>query len=175
MTLTKLLAGTLALVLVAGMTSPAFAGMTGASIEITKTTIGGDGEFLFDIEPKITTSGNCSITTQGGTGTCTIMIVGPAQYTITEISPLGWSPVSAICDDDIDPGPGVTIDFPSPDIKFCEFVNEIDVKVAGELLPLNTSALMIAGLSTSAVWMVPAIAGLAGAGVYLVKFRANKE
>jgi len=44
-------------------------------------------------------------------------------------------------------------------------------QVAGELLPLNTSALMIAGLSTSAVWMIPAVAGLAGVGVYLVKFR----
>jgi len=43
--------------------------------------------------------------------------------------------------------------------------------VAGELLPLNTSALMIAGLTSSAVWMVPTILGLAGVGVYLVKFR----
>ncbi len=45
------------------------------------------------------------------------------------------------------------------------------VQVAGELLPLDTSALMIAGLSTIAVWMIPAVAGLAGVGVYLVKFR----
>ncbi len=47
--------------------------------------------------------------------------------------------------------------------------------VAGELLPLDTSALMIAGLSTSAVWMIPTVLGLAGAGVYLVKFRANRD
>ena len=43
--------------------------------------------------------------------------------------------------------------------------------VAGELLPLDTSALMIAGLTSSAVWMIPAVAGIAGVGVYLVKFR----
>ena len=36
-------------------------------------------------------------------------------------------------------------------------------------------ALMIAGISASAIWMVPAVAGLAGAGIYLVKYRANKE
>jgi len=44
-------------------------------------------------------------------------------------------------------------------------------QVAGELLPLDSSALMIAGLTSMSVWMVPAIVGLAGVGVYLVKFR----
>jgi len=43
--------------------------------------------------------------------------------------------------------------------------------VAGELLSLDTSALVIAGLTSMTVWMVPAVAGLAGVGVYLVKFR----
>jgi len=46
--------------------------------------------------------------------------------------------------------------------------------VAGELLPIDSSALMIAGLTSMTVWMVPAVAGLAGVGVYLVKFRANR-
>ncbi len=43
--------------------------------------------------------------------------------------------------------------------------------VAGELLPLDSSALMIAGLTSMSVWMIPTVLGLAGAGVYLVKFR----
>ncbi len=47
----------------------------------------------------------------------------------------------------------------------------MDQQVAGELLPLDSSALMIAGLTSMSVWMVPAVAGLAGVGVYLVKFR----
>jgi len=47
-------------------------------------------------------------------------------------------------------------------------------QVAGELLSLDTSALMIAGLTSMSVWMIPAVVGLAGAGVYLVKFRANR-
>jgi hypothetical protein len=34
-----------------------------------------------------------------------------------------------------------------------------------------SSALVIAGVSTIAVWTIPAVLGLAGAGVYLVKFR----
>ncbi len=45
--------------------------------------------------------------------------------------------------------------------------------VAGELLPIDSSALMIAGLTSMTVWMVPTILGLAGAGVYLVKYRAR--
>jgi len=48
-------------------------------------------------------------------------------------------------------------------------------KVAGELLPLDNSALMIAGLTSMSVWMVPTVLGLAGVGVYLVKFRANRD
>ena len=51
----------------------------------------------------------------------------------------------------------------------------VDQPVAGELLLLDTSALMIGGLASSAVWMIPTLAGIAGAGLYLVKFRTNKE
>ena len=46
-------------------------------------------------------------------------------------------------------------------------------QVAGELLSLDTSALMIAGLTSMTVWMVPTVLGLAGVGVYLVKFRKH--
>ncbi len=48
---------------------------------------------------------------------------------------------------------------------------EPDTPVAGELLPLDNSALMIAGLTSMSVWMIPTVLGLAGVGVYLVKFR----
>jgi hypothetical protein len=52
---------------------------------------------------------------------------------------------------------------------------EVDELVAGELLPIMSSALVIAGVSTIAVWMIPTVLGLAGAGGYLIKFRANRE
>jgi len=51
---------------------------------------------------------------------------------------------------------------------------EPETRVAGELLPLDNSALMIAGLASMSVWMVPTVLGLAGVGVYLVKSRANR-
>ena len=47
--------------------------------------------------------------------------------------------------------------------------------VAGEILSLDSSALVIVGLTSSVVWMIPTIAGLAGAGIYLAKFRANRD
>jgi len=45
--------------------------------------------------------------------------------------------------------------------------------VAGELLPLDSTALLIGGLTSMSVWMIPAVVGLAGVGVYLVKFRKH--
>ena len=53
--------------------------------------------------------------------------------------------------------------------------DECPTQVAGELLPIDSSALMIAGLTSMSVWMIPTVLGLAGAGVYLVKFRANRD
>jgi len=46
-------------------------------------------------------------------------------------------------------------------------------QVAGELLPLDSTALFLAGIQSMTVWMIPAVLGLAGAGVYLVKFRKH--
>ena len=43
--------------------------------------------------------------------------------------------------------------------------------VAGQLLSLDSTSLVIAGLTSSMAWMIPAVAGVAGAGIYLVKFR----
>ena len=43
--------------------------------------------------------------------------------------------------------------------------------VSGKLLPLDSIALVLAGLSQSAIWMIPTLAGLAGAGVIIRKLR----
>jgi hypothetical protein len=44
-------------------------------------------------------------------------------------------------------------------------------QIAGELLPLDSTALFLAGIQSMTIWMVPTVLGLAGVGVYLVKFR----
>ena len=58
-------------------------------------------------------------------------------------------------------------------VKFTQL--DCSAPVAGELLSLDSSALVIAGLTSSAVWMIPTVAGIAGAGIYLVKLRTNRD
>jgi len=76
---------------------------------------------------------------------------------------------------------------PNPDWEFITFdvaTNNIvgieiwtasfdETTVAGELLPLDSTALFLAGLTSMTIWMIPTVLGLAGAGVYLVKYRAR--
>ena len=44
--------------------------------------------------------------------------------------------------------------------------------VGGELLSIDNTALILAGIH-STIWMLPTLAGIAGAGIYLVKYRKN--
>ena len=46
--------------------------------------------------------------------------------------------------------------------------------VAGELLPIDTTALFVAGLAGSLTWLAPVAVGIAGAGIYIAKTRMNK-
>ena len=48
-----------------------------------------------------------------------------------------------------------------------------ETPVAGELLPLDSTSLFLAGIQSMTVWMIPTVLGLAGVGVYLVKFRKH--
>ena len=47
--------------------------------------------------------------------------------------------------------------------------------VGGYVIPTSTAALLLAGFSMSAVWMLPAIVATAGAGLVIYKFHKKKE
>jgi len=47
--------------------------------------------------------------------------------------------------------------------------------VAGELLPIDSTALFLAGMQTSAIWLIPSVVGIAGVGFYLVRAKMNKD
>ncbi len=47
--------------------------------------------------------------------------------------------------------------------------------VGGELLPINNTALLLAGLQSSAIWMLPILAGVTGLGAFYIKTRMSKE
>ncbi len=48
-------------------------------------------------------------------------------------------------------------------------------EVGGEFLPIDSAALVLAGLQTSAIWMLPVLAGVAGSafGILYIKSRRN--
>jgi len=52
---------------------------------------------------------------------------------------------------------------------YIRFVGVIGNK--GKLLPIDSTALVLAGLQTSAIWMLPVLAGAAGAGIAALKLR----
>ena len=49
------------------------------------------------------------------------------------------------------------------------------VAVGGEFLPIDSTALLLAGFQTSAIWMLPVLAGAAGVGAFYIKTRMSKD
>jgi len=216
---TKLLAGALAMVLVAGMSSPAFAGANGFvgvydGSNWSLTTNGGNGS-LVDSSPvslKIigsnTGEGEFFNTTLEIDAQCTGQYSFDWDYLTNDEGsfhdPAGYIVDGAFTQLTIDDDEEFSVQSGSESIlvtqgqPFGFYVHTLDneagaamitisnfepavceqqqtTSVAGELLPLDSSALVIGGLSSMSAFMIPAVAGIAGAAVYLIKFRANKE
>ena len=197
----KLIAGVLALALVAGMTSPAFAGSGDQNPPPAPTLISPDGlvfdrcntdEILFSWSEAQDQSGIdfYNLVIRDGEGQV-VYNINQDTNTNDNDNDAGVFATSINLNDDIDDNDNDNDNDPSVYLwnvratdnagnegPFAEvsFSFKIDsCPVAGELLSLDSTALVIAGLTGSAVWMIPAVAGIAGAGVYLVKTRANKE
>jgi len=49
------------------------------------------------------------------------------------------------------------------------------LKVGGLPMAIDSNALLLAGIQSNAIWMLPILAGAAGAGAYFVRTRMNKE
>jgi len=45
--------------------------------------------------------------------------------------------------------------------------------IGGEIIPIDSTALLLAGAQTSPVWMVPLLAGVAGAAIIYIKKKRN--
>ena len=52
-----------------------------------------------------------------------------------------------------------------------DFDDSIDKEVGGEILSIDSTVLMLAGIQSSAIWMLPVLAGAAGAGFAAFKLR----
>jgi len=154
MTLTKLLAGTLALVLVAGMTSPAFAGNS------TPPNITCPADATIQL-------GDSTDPSNTGGADCADADSGCQSVTFSDESSLN------VCDAGTIERTWTATDAAGNTASCVQTITIEGECVAGELLSLDSTALLIGGLSSMSVFMIPAVAGLAGAGIYLVKFRAR--
>jgi len=52
---------------------------------------------------------------------------------------------------------------------------QCDDPVGGEFLPIDSTALLIAGMSANLSMIVPIAAGIAGVGAYFIHSRMNKD
>jgi hypothetical protein len=59
------------------------------------------------------------------------------------------------------------------DAIFDKLSLEFQCQVAGEILPIDTTALFVSGAAANAAWLLPVIAGIAGTAFYLTRSRWN--
>ena len=197
----KLLAGTLALVLVAGMTSPAFAGLD------PNAWIGGDGDWedAINWSDGLPLSSN-DILIDDGNGANSIVhlnedflltgdlhvddgdtLIIEKGVTLTHDQTLNLSIINEgtiiihgtlahfdsilVNNSLIVVKCGGELIIESALSGVGQIINEDCV--AGKLLPLDSTALFLVGIQSMTVWMIPTVLGLTGVGVYLVKFRKH--
>ena len=126
-----------------------------------------DGQYNFTISDGAD-GDNFSIITDGGQGIFHFDEIPPGTYEIIELNDEFLK--SATCDNGDDPS-AVTLE--KDEMVTCTFINRDDV-VGGQILPIETTALFLAGLSSSAIWIIPTIAGLASLGIVLKTKLARK-
>lgn len=177
----KLLAVTLSLVLIAGMTSPAFAGgpdLTPPSAPTFLTPIDGS---IFDRSENPTVlfswasndlSFCCNYTLQILDGEGQTVVFSTNESNDTDDRSITDFPLDGEYFWNVKETDGAGNEGPFAEKSFSFIINSHPV--AGELLSLDSSALVVAGLTSSMAWMIPAVAGIVGAGVYLVKFRVRE-
>ncbi len=87
------------------------------------------------------------------------VVTGNTVWGASSLPPTTWTP------------------FSSNDMWFqlTGFAGVVNGQVGGEFLPIDSTALVLAGLQTSAIWMLPVLAGVAGSafGILYIKSRRN--
>ena len=212
---TRLLAGTLAIILVAGL-SPAFAdesntGVLDGPVASTLEEVPTDGTWFAmlwpnidaftEAHPVISPTADPPYEFDCGSGSCWLSVtdagipvdelevfdndssIGTTSEANDAGAPCGFSDPDA-CFENPDfssgmfcLGPGehsITMKAIRADVGAGAGFFKVEIHdanecgvVAGELLPVDNTALFLAGLSSSAVWMIPTLAGIAGAGVII--------
>ena len=178
----KLLVGILSLILIAGMTGPAFAGSGDTTPPPAPTLLTPIDGVIFDRSetPSIlfTWASNdlsfcCNYTLQVLDGEGQTVVFNINEDTNDDDRGIGDFPLDGEYFWNVKETDGAGNEGPFAEKSFSFII--APHPVAGELLSLDSSALVIGGLASSAVWMIPAVTGIVGTGIYLVKFRVNRN
>jgi len=198
----KLLAGILALVLITGLVSPAYASLIGDTVhvKVTGSVVACDEDVVVSGAVELPDCDGAMIDLDANSIWFKLPNVVEGQNIVEityEFTGLDWTdnPSGIITDvqvvQDTFPFPVESVEFTDHSITMVTPAFIVDclgdpsctpsvhlelthsALVAGELLPIDSTALMIAGLTSMSVWMIPTVLGLAGVGVYLVKFRKH--
>ncbi len=151
-----------AVMIIFGMNQDAYAGSFPEST-VVKITTSGDGTFTFDlfsISNLITPSDTCSINTQIE-NSCILFATTDADYLVIERAQAGFVQVSTTCPGVLPGGIGV--------FSNCEFVNSPKLAVGGDIIPLDTTMVLVAGTQTTAAWMIPVIVSAIGIGIVIAR------
>jgi len=156
------------------------------TIKITKETIGGDGAFFFNIfnatNPAQFNIGVNIPDTSINSMTVPIP-VRAGTLSVTETVSINWNLISSECRINGELVPPIPPRFPpltfntiSGDTVECIFENlfvppsppDDKMAVGGELIPLDTTMVLLAGSQTTASWMIPVIVSGIGIGIVVV-------
>jgi hypothetical protein len=87
----------------------------------------------------------------------------------------GGPPENHLCTIDLTSGVVTVLGQTVDGLDAIAFANEVVTVVAGELLSIDNTSLLLSGIQLNAIWMIPAIIGSAGLGTYFLHFRLNKK
>ena len=120
---------------------------------------------------RVTPGGTVSVITSGGLGgPIAVAIDSAGNFIVTDVGGLRLLKVT----------PGGVVSVIASSGLVSPFYLAIEPQpqpqpIGGELLPIDSTALLLAGLQTSAIWMLPILAGAAGVGAFYIKTRMNKD
>ena len=177
-----LVALTLSLVLIAGTTSFAFAQTTHSATATTTGTgtpnVFGDTTASINYcQPNPT---GCHIDFQDSDGVATTSSPQFPNLNFAPGCPVGTPGVFNGAWSHAVVGSLITVTACDGFVSIWELVSETEVVlvspvVGGDFLALDNTTLVLAGLQSSAIWMLPALAGIAGVGAYFIRTRMTKE
>jgi len=145
-------------------------------IKITKNAIGGNAIFNFTVSNSTFTL-PLSINTTA-TNMTTPITIDPGLYNVTETVPAGWTLDASNClINGVPQNTTLNINITAGDSVECVFEDTKiglpppppPTAIGGELIPIETTSLILAGTQSVAAWMIPVLVSAIGIGIVIAR------